>query len=152
MRAHPHQGVTGEQNKATVTWRPSPVNGKGRAGAAQGQAARRRATEGAPRSVGCLDSVTGRVVTRRAKTIGLAMLGQRSRYRCAASPAAARIAGILIWDPSVGIRMSWQRALQTTWSVFPSRQVTATSRVQAVRRARGVRLPVRRMPLPGDAS
>jgi len=64
-------------------------------GRRSGQAARRRATERALRSVDRLDGVTGRVVTRRTKTIGLTTSGQRFRDRRAVSPAVAHIAGIL---------------------------------------------------------
>ena len=60
--------------------------------------------------MGRLDSVTGQVVTRRAKTIGLAMPGRP--LRISALPPLRLRASLWRWirDPSAGVRMSWQCA------------------------------------------
>jgi hypothetical protein len=94
-RAHPNQVVTVDLDDVTVTRRPTLANGYGRAGADQVRAERSLATDCDLRIVGSLDVVTGQVVTRRAKTMGLATLAPFFPERRAASPEAERIDVIL---------------------------------------------------------
>jgi hypothetical protein len=108
-RAHPNQVVTVYLDDVTVTRRPTLANGYGRAGADQVRAERSLATDGDLRIVGRLDVVTGQVVTRRAKTMGLATLAPFFPDRRAAYPEAERIDVILDNWPVMVIRMSWWR-------------------------------------------
>ena len=94
-RAHPNQVVTVYLDEVTVTRQPTLANGYGRAGADQVRAERSLATDCELRIVGSLDVVTGQVVTRRAKTIGLATLVRFYQDLHAAYPEAERIYVIL---------------------------------------------------------
>jgi hypothetical protein len=94
-RAHPNQVVTVDRDDVTVTRQPTLANGYGRAGADQVRAERSLATDCELRIVGRLDVVTGQVVTRRAKTMGLATLAPFFPDRRAAYPEAERIDVIL---------------------------------------------------------
>jgi hypothetical protein len=107
-RAHPNQVVTVDRDDVTVTRRPTLANGYGRAGADQVRAERSRATDGDLRIVGRLDVVTGQVVTRRAKTMGLAW---RRSSRTGALPILRLSASMSFWiiGRSMVIRMSWWR-------------------------------------------
>ena len=152
-RAHPNQVVTGYLDDVTVTRRPTLANGDGRAGADPVRAERSRATDGDLRSVGRLDVVTGQVVTRRAKTMGLATLAPCFPDRRAAAPEAARIAVILdTWPVHVHPDVLVARAPHTTrWAFSRPGNGPATPSGRAVRRAGDVRRPIQRMPLPTDA-
>ena len=153
-RAHPNQVVTVDRDDVTVTRRPTLANGYGRAGADQVRAERSRATEGDLRSVGSLDVVTGQVVTRRAKTMGLATLVRFSQDLHAAYPEAERIDVILDnWPVHFHPDVLVARAPQTTrWAFSRPGNGPATPSGRAVRRAGDVRRPIQLMPLPTDAS
>jgi hypothetical protein len=153
-RAHPNQVVTVDRDDVTVTRRPTLANGYGRAGADQVRAERSRATDGDLRIVGRLDVVTGQVVTRRAKTMGLATLAPFFPDRRAAYPEAERIDVILDnWPvhghPDVLVALEPQT---TRWAFSRPGNGPATPSGRAVRRARDVRRPIQLMPLPTDAS
>jgi hypothetical protein len=153
-RAHPNQVVTVDLDDVTVTRRPTLANGDGRAGADQVRAERSWATDGERRIVGRLDVVTGQVVTRRAKTMGLATLAPFFPERRAASPEAERIDVILDAWP-VHVHPDVLVALEphtTRWALSRPGNGPATPSGRAVRRAGDVRLPIQRMPLPTDAS
>ncbi len=153
-RAHPNQVVTVDRDDVTVTRRPTLANGYGRAGADQVRAERSRATDCDLRIVGRLDVVTGQVVTRRAKTMGLATLAPFFPDRRAASPEAERIDVILDNWP-VHVHPDVLVALEphtTRWAFSRPGNGPATPSVRAVRRAGDVRLPIQLMPLPTDAS
>jgi hypothetical protein len=153
-RAHPNQVVTVDRDDVTVTRRPTLANGDGRAGADQVRAERSRATDGDLRIVGSLDVVTGQVVTRRAKTMGLATLAPFFPDRRAAYPEAERIDVILDnWPvhghPDVLVALEPQT---TRWAFSRPGNGPATPSGRAVRRAGDVRRPIQLMPLPTDAS
>jgi hypothetical protein len=153
-RAHPNQVVTVDLDDVTVTRRPTLANGDGRAGADQVRAERSLATDCDLRIVGSLDVVTGQVVTRRAKTMGLATLAPFFPERRAASPEAERIDVILDnWPvhghPDVLVALEPHT---TRWAFSRPGNGPATPSVRAVRRAGDVRLPIQLMPLPTYAS
>jgi hypothetical protein len=153
-RAHPNQVVTVDLDDVTVTRRPTLANGYGRAGADQVRAERSRATDCDLRIVGSLDVVTGQVVTRRAKTMGLATLAPFFPDRRAAYPEAERIDVILDnWPvhchPDVLVALEPHT---TRWAFSRPGNGPATPSVRAVRRAGDVRRPIQRMPLPTYAS
>jgi hypothetical protein len=153
-RAHPNQVVTVDRDDVTVTRRPTLANGDGRAGADQVRAERSLATDGDLRIVGSLDVVTGQVVTRRAKTMGLATLAPFFPDRRAAYPEAERIDVILDnWPvhghPDVLVALEPQT---TRWAFSRPGNGPATPSGRAVRRAGDVRRPIQLMPLPTDAS
>ena len=153
-RAHPNQVVTVYLDEVTVTRRPTLANGYGRAGADQVRAERSLATDCELRIVGSLDVVTGQVVTRRAKTMGLATLAPFFPDRRAAYPEAERIDVILDnWPvhghPDVLVALEPHT---TRWAFSRPGNGPATPSVRAVRRAGDVRRPIQRMPLPTDAS
>jgi hypothetical protein len=153
-RAHPNQVVTVYLDDVTVTRRPTLANGYGRAGADQVRAERSRATDGDLRIVGRLDVVTGQVVTRRAKTMGLATLAPFFPDRRAAYPEAERIDVILDnwpvhFHPDVLVALEPQT---TRWAFSRPGNGPATPSGRAVRRAGDVRRPIQLMPLPTYAS
>ena len=153
-RAHPYQVVTVDRDDVTVSRRPTLANGYGRAGADQVRAERSRATDGDLRIVGRLDVVTGQVVTRRAKTMGLATLAPFFPDRRAAYPEAERIDVILDnWPvhghPDVLVALEPQT---TRWAFSRPGNGPATPSGRAVRRAGEVRRPIQRMSAPTDAS
>jgi transposase len=153
-RAHPNQVVTVYLDDVTVTRRPTLANGYGRAGADQVRAERSLATDCELRIVGSLDVVTGQVVTRRAKTMGLATLAPFFPDRRAAYPEAERIDVILDnWPVHVHPDVLVALEPQTTrWAFSRPGHWPATPSVRAVRRAGDVRLPIQLMPLPTYAS
>ncbi len=153
-RAHPNQVVTVDLDDITVTRRPTLANGYRRAGADPVRAERSWATDCDLRIVGRLDVVTGQVVTRRAKTMGLATLAPFSPERRAASPEAERIDVILdTWPVHVHPDVLVALEPQTTrWAFSRPGNGPATPGGRAVRRVGDVRLPIQRMPLPTDAS
>jgi hypothetical protein len=153
-RAHPNQVVTVDRDDVTVTRRPTLANGYGRAGADQVRAERSRATDGDLRIVGRLDVVTGQVVTRRAKTMGLATLAPFFPDRRAAYPEAERIDVILDnWPVHFHSDVLVALEPQTTrWAFSRPGNGPATPSGRAVRRAGDVRRPIQLMPLPTYAS
>jgi hypothetical protein len=140
-RAHPNQVVTVDLDDVTVTRRPTLANGYGRAGADQVRAERSLATDGDLRIVGSLDVVTGQVVTRRAKTMGLATLAPFFPERRAASPEAERIDVILDnWPVHCASGCpGGARAANNPLGVFPSWQWAGHP--QCAGRAPGWRCP-----------
>jgi hypothetical protein len=153
-RAHPNQVVTVDRDDVTVTRQPTLANGYGRAGADQVRAERSRATDCDLRSVGSLDVVTGQVVTRRAKTMGLATLVRFSQDLHAAYPEAERIDVILDnWPVHFHSDVLVALEPQTTrWAFSRPGNGPATPSGRAVRRAGDVRRPIQLMPLPTYAS
>lgn len=152
--AHPTQIAAVYLDEVTVTRQPTLSHGYGRAGADQVRAERSLAADCDLRIVGSLDVVTGRVVTRRAKAMTLAVLAGFFQDLRAAYPHAERIYVIVDnwpvhFHPDVLVALEPQT---TPWPFPRPRTWPDTPSPQAVRRAGGVRLPIQLVPLPTYAS